>query len=147
MSLIKWKPAHHDPFKDLFDLDFPFGGVSLYPSWEHQTGGVRAPAIDITEDKHNVNVKADLPGVAKQDIQVNVEGTILTIRAERKHEEKKEDEGYKRYERAYGVFQRSLDIGSNVDPEKIKATYKDGVLELVIPKSTVTQTKQIKIEG
>lgn len=148
MSLMKWKPTQHDPFKDLFEADFPFGGLSLFPVWEgNNQAGVRAPAIDVTEDKSHVTVKADLPGVEKKDIQVNVDGTVLTIRAERKHEEEKKEQGYKRYERAYGIFQRSLDIGTNTDAEKIKAKYKDGVLELVIPKKEATQMKQIQIDG
>ena len=149
MSLIKWNAKQNDPFKEFFELDFPFGGLSLFPLWESNSGcgSVKAPAIDIREDKKNVIVSADLPGVNKENISVNVDQNILTIRAERKHEESKKDDGYERVERAFGVFQRSLDLGSNIDQDKIKADYKNGVLKLTLPKLKVSESKQIQIDG
>jgi HSP20 family protein len=105
-----------------------------------------APAVDIYETEHELVVKADLPDVKPEDLDVRVENNILTIRGERKFEKKVHEENYLRVERAYGAFSRSFSLASTVNTEAIKADYKDGVLSLTIPKREEAKPKQIKVQ-
>jgi HSP20 family protein len=105
-----------------------------------------APAVDIYETEHELVVKADLPDVKPEDLDVRVENNILTIRGERKFEKKVHEENYLRVERAYGTFSRSFSLASTVNTEAIKADYKDGVLSLTIPKREEAKPKQIKVQ-
>jgi HSP20 family protein len=104
-----------------------------------------APAVDIYETEHELLVKADLPDVKPEDLDIRVENNILTIRGERKFEKKVNEENYLRVERAYGSFSRSFALANTVNTEAIKADYKDGVLTLVIPKREEAKLKQIKV--
>jgi HSP20 family protein len=113
-----------------------------------------APAVDIYEAEHELVVKADLPDVKAEDLDIRVENNILTIRGERKFEKigrsaaagKEADEkNYLRIERAYGSFARSFSLANTVNTEAIKADYKDGVLTLSIPKREEAKPKQIKV--
>jgi len=104
------------------------------------------PRIDITEDKERYLVRADLPGLDKNDIKVSIEGDTLVISGERKFERKVEEGAYSHMERSYGSFQRSLTLPQNVDKDKIDASYKNGVLELSILKTGETKAKGKQIE-
>lgn len=107
---------------------------------------VWAPAIDIDDTKDAVIVKADLPGMKKEEIDVSVDGNTLLIKGERKHESEQKENGYVRTERAYGSFYRELTLPNFVDSSKLKATYKDGVLELTLPKKEEAKPKKINVE-
>lgn len=126
----------------LFDFSItraPEKGTALYESlW--------APAIDIHETKDSIVVKADLPGLKKEEIDVQVDGPSLVIKGERKHESEQKENGYLRTERAYGSFYRELSLPSTVDASNMKASYKDGVLELVLPKKEEAKPKKINVE-
>jgi len=113
-----------------------------------------APAVDIYEGENELVVKADLPDVNPEDLDIRVENNILTIRGERKFEkldrsavagEKVDEKNYLRVERAYGSFARSFSLANTVNTEAIKADYKDGVLTLNIPKREEAKPKQIKV--
>jgi HSP20 family protein len=104
-----------------------------------------APAVDIFETEHELVVKADLPEVNPQDLDIRVENNILTIRGERKFENKVNEKNYLRVERAYGSFSRSFSLANSVKSEEIKADYQDGVLTLSIPKREEAKPKQIKV--
>jgi HSP20 family protein len=104
------------------------------------------PRIDITEDKERYLVRADLPGLDKNDITVSIEGDSLIISGERKSERKVEEGAYSHMERTYGSFQRSLTLPQNVNKDKIDASYKNGVLELSILKTGETKAKGKQIE-
>jgi HSP20 family protein len=104
-----------------------------------------APAVDIYETEHELVVKADLPDVDPQDLDIRVENNILTIRGERKFEKKVNKENYLRVERAYGSFARSFTLANTVNSEAIKADYQNGVLTLTIPKKEEAKPKQIKV--
>ena len=104
-----------------------------------------APAVDIFETEHELVVKADLPDVNPQDLDIRVENNILTIRGERKFEKKVNEENYLRIERAYGSFSRSFSLANSVKSEAIKADYQNGVLTLSIPKREEAKPKQIKV--
>ena len=104
-----------------------------------------APAVDIFETEHELVVKADLPDVNPQDLDIHVENNILTIRGERKFENEVKEENYLRVERAYGSFSRSFSLANSVNSEAIKADYQNGVLTLSIPKREEAKPKQIKV--
>jgi HSP20 family protein len=104
-----------------------------------------APAVDIYETEHELVVKADLPEVNPQDLDIRVENNILTIRGERKFDNKVDEENYLRVERAYGSFSRSFSLANSVKSDAIKADYQNGVLTLSIPKREEAKPKQIKV--
>src|SRR5258707_10148409 len=104
-----------------------------------------APAVDIYESEHELVVKADLPDVKPEELDIRVENNILTIRGERKFEKKVDEKNYLRVERSYGSFSRRFALANTVNSEAIKADYKDGVLTLTIPKREEAKPKQIKV--
>src|SRR5580692_4559040 len=104
-----------------------------------------APAVDIYETEHELVVKADLPEVDPQDLDIRVENNILTIRGERKFENEVNEENYLRVERAYGSFSRSFSLANSVKSDAIKADYQNGVLTLTLPKREEAKPKQIKV--
>ena len=104
-----------------------------------------APAVDIYETANELVLKADLPEMNPQDLDIRVENNILTIRGERKFEKKADEENYLRIERAYGSFTRSFSLANSVKSEEIKAEYQNGALTLHIPKREETKPKQIKV--
>jgi HSP20 family protein len=104
-----------------------------------------APAVDIYETENELVVKADLPDVNAQELDIRVEDNILTIRGDRKFENKVNEENYLRVERAYGSFSRSFSLANSVESDAIKADYHDGVLTLNIPKREEAKPKQIKV--
>ena len=93
-----------------------------------------APAVDIYETQHELVVKADIPEIKPEELDIRVENNILTIRGERKFEKKVNEDNYMRVERSYGSFSRSFSLANTVNAEAIKADYKNGVLTLSIPK-------------
>jgi HSP20 family protein len=104
-----------------------------------------APPVDIYETEHELVVKADLPDVKPEDLDIRVENNILTIRGPRRFEKKVNEDNYLRVERAYGSFSRSFSLANTVNTEAIKADYKDGVLSLSVPKREEAKPKQIKV--
>ncbi len=108
--------------------------------------GAWAPAVDIHDTGEGFVVTADLPGVKKEDIVIDLKDGTLTIKGEKKFEEKVPKENYIRIERSYGRFVRSFSLPNNVDAEKIKATFNNGILDLQIPKKEEAKPKQITID-
>jgi HSP20 family protein len=107
-----------------------------------------APAfkVDISEDEHAFHIDAELPGIAKENISLNIEDDVLTIKAERTQEEEQKKKDYHRIERSYGSFSRSFNIGELIDQEHIGASFENGVLNVTLPKSQpVKKTKEISI--
>jgi len=105
-----------------------------------------APAVDVTANDDEYIVRADIPGVKKEDLKVDITNNTLTIKGERKKEEKVEEDKYVLVERSYGSFSRSFKLPSNVDVAKIKANYDNGVLDLILPKKEDSKPKEIAIE-
>jgi len=103
------------------------------------------PAVDIYETENELVVKADLPEVSEKDLDVRVENNMLSIRGERKFEQKVEEENYLRVERTYGTFSRSFSLPNTVSTEAIKADYKNGVLTVTLPKRAESKPKQVKV--
>jgi HSP20 family protein len=109
-------------------------------------GGQWAPTVDIFEDDQAFVVRADLPGLEIKDIDLQIQENILTLKGERRMEKEVDKDRYHRIERSYGSFQRSFTLPNIVDPEKVKARFKDGVLEIRIPKLEKAKPKQIQVE-
>ena len=105
-----------------------------------------APAVDIYETDKEIVMKAELPEMQEKDIEIKVEDNILIVSGERKMEKEVKEEHYHRIERSYGSFHRSFTLPHTVDRENIKASYKDGVLKVVLPKKEEVKPKQIKID-
>jgi len=104
-----------------------------------------APAVDIYETEHELVVKADIPDIKPEELDIRVENNILTIRGERKFEKNVSEDNYLRVERSYGSFSRSFSLANTVNAEAIRADYKNGVLTLNIPKREEAKPKQIKV--
>jgi len=104
------------------------------------------PLVDISETKDNLVVKAELPGLEAKDIDVSISGDVLNIRGEKKKEEEKKDEHYHYCERYAGSFQRSLRLPVGTKGDKVEATFKNGVLNITIPKAEEAKKKQIEIK-
>lgn len=141
--LARWNPVREildikDDFDRLIDKFF----TREFDIWE----GPRAFDVDIYEDADNVVIKAEIPGVNKEDISVTLTDDTVTISGKKTEEKKVEKENYYRKEIRSGSFSRSFTLPCAVDKEKVKATYKDGVLEVVLPKCEKEKAKEIKIE-
>ena len=107
---------------------------------------VRAPVVDVFEDKNDIVVKAELPGLDKDNIEVNLTDNTLTIKGEKKKEEEVKEENYYRCERAYGSFVRSVELPKAVHADKVKASFKNGILEVRVPKTEEAKAKEIKVK-
>ncbi|HTS13685.1 MAG TPA: Hsp20/alpha crystallin family protein [Candidatus Limnocylindrales bacterium] len=142
-AITRWDPFRNlstlqDQVNRLFDTSFKGNADnSALTTW--------APAVDIYETENELVIKADLPDVAEKDIDVRVENNMLTVRGERKFEESVKEDNYLRVERAYGSFSRSFSLPTTVDTEAIKASYKNGVLSVELPKRAESKPKQVKI--
>jgi len=140
--------SHFEPFRGASTLQDQINRVFnnvLERGTEDSNLTSWAPAVDIFETEHELVVKADLPDVDSNDLDIRVENNILSIRGERKFEKKVSEDKYLRVERAYGSFSRSFSLANTVNPEVIKADYSNGVLTLTIPKREEAKPKQIKI--
>jgi HSP20 family protein len=139
---------NYDPLGDLFcpdnwdDFFFPTVGrrrnKAELAHW--------APAVDISEDKEAVYIRAEIPGVERDNISINVEDGVLTLKGERKMEEEKKKDNYHRIERSYGSFTRSFTLPKTVDANAIDASLKDGVLDVKLPKREETKPKAVDIK-
>ena len=140
--LIRWDPMREvNSLRD--DMDRLFDSmIGRYPT-EH--AAVWAPALDVEETKEAVIVRTELPGMKKEDIKISVSGDELCISGERKHEAEDKGKTFHRIERAYGKFQRALVLPADVQGDKAKAAYKDGVLELTLPKSEKAKSHEIAV--
>jgi HSP20 family protein len=105
-----------------------------------------APAVDLYEEKDDIVVKAELPGIEKNNIEVNLTDHTLTIKGEKKKEEEIKEKNYYRAERSYGSFVRTLELPRDVHTDKVKATFKNGILEVRLPKTEEAKAKEVKVK-
>ena len=139
MTLVRW-----DPFRDL---------VHLQQRWAHSaaesddSNGSWAPLVDIFEKGDDMVISAELPGVAKEDIDVQVESNTLTLRGERKRKTEQADGETYRMERVYGSFVRSFRLPKTVDATRIAASFNNGVLTITLPKAEESKPKKIDIKA
>ena len=147
MNLVRW-----DPFRELEEVSTrlnrlfaqPFGRRlaedegSLMAEW--------APAVDVQETDGEYLVKADLPEVKKEDVRVELQDGMVCLRGERKQEKEEKGKKFHRIERAYGQVERRLALPSEVDPQKVAAEFKGGVLKVHLPKSPTAKPKSIEVK-
>ena len=116
------------------------------PARRTLTDGLWAPLMDIEETKDELVIKAEVPGMAKDDIKIQINSDVLSISGERKHEQETRDKTYHRIERTYGKFQRIIRMPTEVQPDKTKASYENGVLTICLPKTEKVKPREIEIE-
>jgi len=107
---------------------------------------VKPPIVDVFEEKDDIVVKAELPGMEKDNIEVNLTDHTLTIKGEKKKEEEIKEENYYRAERSYGSFLRTLELPREVRADKVKASFKNGILEVRMPKTEEAKAKEVKVK-
>ena len=145
MQLVKW-----NPMRDMLNLngradrlfnDFFYPSRGVLPSRDLDWN----PRVDIYEEEDAIVLKAELPGVEKDNIVVDVKDRVLTLKGERSSNSEVKEENYYRRERTFGSFERRFNLPDNVDAEKITADYKDGVLKVDIPKPEETKQRKITV--
>ena len=146
MALIRWEPVRelnsiqsemNRLFNTYFDSPTPANGGAALRRW--------IPAMDLVETEQDFVLRADLPGVSEDDVNIELEDRVLTISGERKAEHEERKEGYYRVERSSGAFTRTLTLPEGVDPETINATFANGVLEVRIPKPQEKKPHRVSI--
>jgi HSP20 family protein len=154
MVLERWRPRRDirawGPFRELEDWERRFEGMfghPLRPMWWRAGEEGWMPAVDMFEKDDKFVVKADLPGMKEDDIDVSIVGDTLTIKGEKKTETEVKEENYYRSERAYGSFLRSIPIPSGVDSSKIEANYENGVLEVTMLKAAEIKPKKVSVSA
>lgn len=156
MAIQRWRPQRglmRGPFREMArmerEMEDLFGRFFRNLPLERSLGEERAgaPAIDMIDRKDEVILRADLPGLDQKDIEVMLEEGILTIRGERRQEREVKEEEYYCCERWAGAFARSQPLPPGVDPENIKASFKNGVLEIHLPKTKEAKGKRIEVQG
>ncbi|MGA2606974.1 MAG: Hsp20/alpha crystallin family protein [Terriglobia bacterium] len=146
MPIVRW-----EPFRDLlttqreFDRLFKEAFSPMSGETEVSTRSW-APPVDIYETEDAIVLKAELPGIDPQDVEVRVEDNTLYLKGERKYEKEVNEQNYHRIERSYGSFARSFSLPNSISAEKVKAEYKDGLLTLTMPKREEAKPKTIKID-
>lgn len=143
-ALVRWDPfrelaAMHERLNRLFEDFGREEDVTLSGDW--------IPPVDIYQnDQHEVVLKAELPGLRREDIDVRIENNTLTLKGERRQEKEIKKDRYHRMERTYGSFTRSFTLPSNIDTDKVRAEYKDGILTVTMPLREEAKPKQVKVE-
>ena len=132
-----------DVFQEMMEDFFRPGGLT---SWARREPAL-SPAFDVSETDDEYRVSMELPGLAKDDIEVSIENGRLTISGEKKEEQKEEKENFLRVERSYGSFTRSVPLPGTVNEEGIEASFKDGVLSVRLPKTEEARGKKVEIKG
>jgi HSP20 family protein len=147
MALVRW-----DPFRELEEVSDRLNRMFARPA-ASQTSGKETmivadwtPSVDISETEGEYQIKAEIPDVKKEDVKVTVEDGVLTIQGERKHEKEEKGKKFHRIERSYGSFVRTFSLPDVIEEEKVKADFKDGVLNLHLPKSEKAKPKAIEVK-
>jgi HSP20 family protein len=154
-AMAEWRPLVNlrREIDRLFE-DFPFGpwrssvGRSVFdvePFWRGEFGFGKAPAVDVVEHDKEYEITAELPGMNEQDVDVQFADGVLTVKGEKKEEKEEKKKDYYLSERRFGSFQRSFQVPDGVDVDKIDASFKNGVLTVVLPKSAEAQKRGKKI--
>ena|SRR5437868_4130758 len=146
MAVTRW-----DPFRDLNILQermnrvFEDAAGRRWKSDEPAATTSWSPAVDISETDREILVQAELPGINRKDIALQVENNVLTLKGDRRFEKETRQENYHRIERSYGGFSRTFAIPAIVDESGIRADFKDGILKIALPKKEQMKARQIKI--
>ncbi|HEY3452286.1 MAG TPA: Hsp20/alpha crystallin family protein [Myxococcales bacterium] len=152
MAITRWEPFREmarmqDELNRLFDdRVWRRRGQGQGQGQEEELGAGFLPPVDVYEDQEALVLTTELPGVDPKDVDVRVEDGVLTLKGERKLEKEDKKENYLRVERSYGSFTRSFTLPTTVDPEKVKAEFKNGLLRLAIPKREESKPRSIKVD-
>jgi len=146
MDLVQWRPFREvarlrNEMDRLWDDYFGPGRRALQPLEE-----AWLPAVDVAESPDKITVKAEIPGMEAKDIEISMVGDTLTIKGEKKAEREQKEENYHLVERSYGSFSRAMKLPAMVEADKVEATYKNGVLTVVLPKKEEVKPKAIEIK-
>ncbi|HKQ18524.1 MAG TPA: Hsp20/alpha crystallin family protein [Candidatus Eisenbacteria bacterium] len=145
MALVRWNPRHRDRMHDQFDAmlqDFFSDPWSTSPALQADW----LPTTDIVETDDRFVVELDLPGMKREEIKISVQNGSLTVKGERKQSSEQSKNKYSRYERSYGSFTRTFQLPNTIDGSRIEASYQDGVLRLVLPKSEAARPREIEVK-
>lgn len=142
-----------DPFREMerlqSEMNRIFEGINNVPEARTnaltQSGRVWSPSVDVAENEQEIVVHAELPGMKQEDIDIELSGDTLTLRGERKFENEERRDNFVRVERSYGRFQRSFTIAAAIQHDKVSATYRDGVLEIHLPKSEEQRPRKVQV--
>jgi HSP20 family protein len=151
MALIRWtdRPSQFRPFEELErlqqEMNRLFADFGFRTPWQPRVGVF--PPLNVSEDAENLFVRAELPGIKSEDLEIVVEGNTLTLRGERKLPPPSANVNYHRRERDSGVFRRIISLNTRVNPEKVEAHFKNGVLTVVLPKAEEAKPKQIAVRA
>jgi HSP20 family protein len=145
MTLVRWRPMR-DVWSIQDEINRTFDNFFGRTEREEWTESRWAPAVDISENKDDLMVNVEVPGMKKEDIKVTLQDGILTVKGERKQEKEEKDKNFHRVERSYGSFCRSFTLPTTVQGDKIKANYKDGILMISLPKVEEVKPKEISID-
>jgi HSP20 family protein len=153
-ELTRWQPVmtRWNPFKELEEIEKRLSTYMGRPAPRTEAGKEAmtvaewSPLVDITEDEKEYVIKAELPDVKKEDIKLTVEDNVMSISGERKYEKEEKGKKYHRVERAYGSFLRSFTLPEAADGSKVSAEYKDGLLNVRLPKSEKAKPKSIEVK-
>ena len=145
MNLVRW-----NPWREMSTLQHRINHLFNEPFFrsgedDELRMGTWYPAVDMFDDDDKIVIKAELPGMDKKDISVDIENRVLTLSGERNYDNEVEEENYYRRERATGKFKRAFNLPADVDEDQIKADFKDGVLKVEIPKPEEQKPKQITV--
>lgn len=144
--------TRYDPFRDLRNLQEEVnrlftGNVGRTFDDEGIARGAWSPSVDIYENKEQIVLEAELPGMNREDFDLTVENNVITLRGERRFEKKEDTDNYHRVERAYGSFTRSFTLPNSVSGEGASADYRNGVLRVTLPKREETKARRIEVKG
>jgi len=142
MAITKW-----DPLTDLATMREQFDALWPWPFLGRGREGGFVPAVDVYDNADGVVLKAELAGLRPEDITIEVNDDVLTIKGERKQEEKSEKAGVQRIERRYGAFERSIALPAGAKADQIEATCEDGVLTVRVPKSEAKKPHRVEIKA
>ena len=146
MAIVRWNPVR-DALGLQNEMNFLFGDFFGVDKRGDETNFIRwAPRVDIVEVNGTYELTADLPGLKKDDIKIEIHDNVLTLRGEKKLEEEKKDKNYRLCERYFGEFVRTFTLPENVNKDGIEAEFKDGVLTVAIPKVEKPKPKEIEVK-
>jgi HSP20 family protein len=150
-ELTLWRPFRElAPFRDFErmrrDMDRLWESFFERGVRRAEDEGEWLPSLDVAETKNEIVVKAEVPGLDPKDIDISLSDGLLTIKGEKKQEREEKEEDYHLVERSYGTFTRSIGLPKEVQRDKINASYKNGVLKVVLPKSEEAKKKELKIK-
>ena len=141
MAIVRW-----DPFREFEDMQRRVQSAAWPTHNESLTRADWAPLVDISESAEAYTIHAELPDVKKEDVKLTYTEGVLTLAGERRHEKEDKNRKFHRIERSYGRFERSFALPNTVDPKKIAATYKDGVLNVMVPKAVTAPPAATEIK-